>query len=458
MRKQKEVDVYKKGTVFIRREISKGRTKMKSKFIIVGLFIAMSLLLSGCFFSEQTLVIGPDGKTDVKVEFWFDKTQAGDQGAIGMQELLYLFPELQNYEVTKTEKDIGYSTYLIYSFKASDVDINKNRYIDFTKRDDESYSLMITIPKTIEEKEESNDKVLTIRVTLPAEIDMANTLDYKGRTAEWELRQNDFTKDIILKAFTKVPVEKEASLKVMEDYYKAVFIKQDELLVRTYYSEKTSSLLIETIRTPTEIKNQLTSKEIGFEDYTKKILTATYIVDQEWLEESVDPENESLVEVEFNEEIHRWKIVKEGGKWKIAMPVDVTKEQGEIWLKSTPETEPFFDLSTPENTLRSFMEASVSGDKETAKGCWFSRMPETLVESFVGAMMKAFEDTHPEFLKFLVRGTHYGSEKVNEDNYYAFTIPPGSKKRSETIVHRVTRENDYWKILIPKGMENHPFF
>jgi len=183
----------------------------------------------------------------------------------------------------------------------------------------------------------------------------------------------------------------------------------------------------------------------------------TYI-DKEWLEESVDPENESLVEVEFNEEIHRWKMVKEGGKWKIAKPVDVTKEQGEIWLKSTPEIEPFFNLSTPEDTLRSFMEASCLGNKETAKGYWSSRMPETLVESYVGAMMKAFEDTHPEFIKFLVRSTRYGSEKINEDNYYAFTISPGSKKRSKTIVFRVIRENDYWKILIPKGMEDDPSF
>lgn len=176
---------------------------MGRKFIVVGLFIAMFLLLSGCFFSEQTLIIGPDGKADVKVEFWFDKIQAGDQGAIGIQELLYLFPELQDYEMTKTEKDLGYSTYLVYSFWVNDVDINKNRYISFVKKDDGSYSLMIRIPKAIEEKKEKNDKVLIVRVTMPAEIDMANTMNFSGNTAKWELRENDFTRDITLKVFTK---------------------------------------------------------------------------------------------------------------------------------------------------------------------------------------------------------------------------------------------------------------
>lgn len=186
---------------------------MRRKFILVGLFITMSLFLSGCFFSEQTLVIAPDGKADVKVEFWFDKTQAGAQGAIAMQELLYLFPELQDYEMTRTEKRIEYTTYLAYSFQADGVDINKNRYISFVKKDDGSYSLTIRIPKAIEEKKESNDKVLTIKVTMPAEIDMANTMNYEGRTAEWELRTNDFARDITLKIFTKTTEQQIQSLK-----------------------------------------------------------------------------------------------------------------------------------------------------------------------------------------------------------------------------------------------------
>ena len=47
--------------------------------------------------------------------------------------------------------------------------------------------------------------MLTITVTMPAEIDMANTMRYSENTVEWELRINDFTRDITLKAFTVPP-------------------------------------------------------------------------------------------------------------------------------------------------------------------------------------------------------------------------------------------------------------
>jgi len=180
------------------------RKKATLWLLLTGM-IAMTLMLSGCFFSEQTLVISPDGTTDVKIEFWFEQGQAGDQGSIGIQKLLYLFPELQSYEMTKGEKDIEYSTYLVYTFKKDNVDINENEYIDFTKRDDGSYLLLIRIPKIIEEEKDENEKMLTITVTMPAEIDMANTMRYSENTVEWELRTNDFTGDITLKAFTVPP-------------------------------------------------------------------------------------------------------------------------------------------------------------------------------------------------------------------------------------------------------------
>jgi len=185
-----------------REEMMRAKTTL---WLLLTGMIAMTLMLSGCFFSEQTLVISPDGTTDIKIEFWFEQGQAGDQGSIGIQKLLYLFPELQSYEITKGEKDIEYSTYLVYTFKKDNVDINKNEYIDFTKRDDGSYLLLIRIPKIVEEEKDENDKMLTITVTMPAEIDMANTMRYSENTVEWELRTNDFTRNITLKAFTVPP-------------------------------------------------------------------------------------------------------------------------------------------------------------------------------------------------------------------------------------------------------------
>ena len=85
------------------------------------------------------------------------------------------------------------------------VDINQNRYINFSKGEDGSYHFEAKIPKLIEKEDESNKKALTLQVTLPAEIKIANSINYEGRTVKWELRQNDFVKAITLEAFTKAP-------------------------------------------------------------------------------------------------------------------------------------------------------------------------------------------------------------------------------------------------------------
>lgn len=176
------------------------RTRVKKPLIVLGL-LAMTLGLSGCFFSEQQISIDPEGKAEISTTFWFDKSSAGDEGTIAIQSLLFCFPELQtNYEFTERARE----DYMTFTFRSIDkVDINQNKYITFTKREDGSYYFEAKIPKIIEEKSDRNEKALTVRLTLPAEIEMANSMNYEDKTVEWELRQNDFTRDIILKAFTK---------------------------------------------------------------------------------------------------------------------------------------------------------------------------------------------------------------------------------------------------------------
>ena len=188
------------------------RTKIKKWLILMSL-LGMVFVLSGCFFTEQKMIIDSEGKVDTSITFWFDKTFAGDEGAIAVQCLLFAFPELQTdyimiptYLQGITEGDPGYTF-----ITKQKIDINQNRYINFTQREDGSYSFVAEIHKFMQiEESEQNKKVLVIRVTLPAEIEMANSLNYEGRTVEWELRENDFTRDIILKAFTKPLTNEEA--------------------------------------------------------------------------------------------------------------------------------------------------------------------------------------------------------------------------------------------------------
>ena len=453
----------------VMRVMSKMQIQVR-KYLFATLMLAVALLLSGCFFTEQTIVIGPGGQADVSVTFWFEEAMAGDQGTLFIQGLLFAFPELQNnYELSQETRKIEYSSYRTYTFTSIEkIGISENEYMAFLQKDDGSYYFEAKMPKLIEEITQTNPKFMVIKVTLPAEIDIANTKYYEGNTAEWELRQNDFTRNITLKAFTKPLGEKKTEQtegetmdfstpeSTIRNYYRAVFVAQDESLAETGYSKKTSSLLVQTLRSPLEIKNQFANQQINFDDYVGEILAAEFSVDQEYSKGYPDPENEKLVTVRFDEKCHNWKVVREKGAWRIGMPV-VPNEQGDIWLRTTAEIEPFFDLSAPENALRSFITAAMLKDKEQAQKCWFNKyLSSESVESFIDGWVKGTDKGHPEMSKFLVRATQYDKKKIDEDNYYVFTIPAGSEQKSKIIQCKVRRDGGDWKILMFKSMADNP--
>ena len=76
------------------------------------------------------------------------------------------------------------------------------------------------------------------------------------------------------------------------------------------------------------------------------------------------------------------------------------------------KVQPFFDLSTSENAVKSFLEAIVLKDNEKAVECWSKKYPEFFVALIVSTMQKSFEEAmqkdpesklilqNPEVLKF----------------------------------------------------------
>ena len=91
-------------------------------------------------------------------------------------------------------------------------------------------------------------------------------------------------------------------------------------------------------------------------------------------------------------EIEKWKIFS--SKMKITkQPEEKKKEVKEkVSDFTTSEIQPFFDLSTPENTVKSFMEAIVLKDNEKAVECWSKELPEFFVESFVTFMVSGWQE------------------------------------------------------------------
>ncbi|MBA7491472.1 hypothetical protein ES702_02018 [subsurface metagenome] len=141
---------------------------------------------------------------------------------------------------------------------------------------------------------------------------------------------------------------------------------------------------------------------------------------------------------------------------------EILKEQREVVEK----IKLFFDLSSPENTVRSFFEAVLFGDEEKAKACWSKRVPVFLVSGMV-LMMKEFrremveEDpllASPEMLKLLLEETiYYEREWTGVNSYYVWAMSLGEERSKETQ-YKVIRENDSWKILTIKIWEEEGIF
>jgi len=163
-------------------------------------------------------------------------------------------------------------------------------------------------------------------------------------------------------------------------------------------------------------------------------------------------------------------VTKENGTWKI-MSFQAMESVKEITKKEKPagqEVQPFFDLSTPENTVKSFMEAIVLKDNEKAAECWSKELPESLVALIVSTIQESFKETiqkdpelkpilqNPEMLKFLLKTTFsYEKEEVDKNIYYVYWISNGDKCDDP---FRMIKEDGKWKIRIQKSLEDNPIF
>jgi len=158
----------------------------------------------GVFLREQDMVFGPNGKGAFSVSFWFEEESTNSQEYLGMQELDYLFLELEgDYKLTRRKEEINDREYIVYTFQSGyQVDFNQSRYINFEEREDKSYSLEIKLGKLNGKINRTTTDTLVIKVTLPAKINMANSMTYEDRTVEWRLTGAHFKKNLTLKAFT----------------------------------------------------------------------------------------------------------------------------------------------------------------------------------------------------------------------------------------------------------------
>ena len=245
----------------------------------------------------------------------------------------------------------------------------------------------------------------------------------------------------------------------VKTYYEAIFVKQDETLAERCWSQKTSPSLIAKVTSITKVKKQIEKEGFNFEDYPQKLSTVEY--------KAEDINNETcIVTVTFKEKPGKWKVIKEDDEWKIIMPAGLSKEEKKVWLKSTSEIQPFFDLSTPENTAKSFMETLLLKDNQKAKECWSNKIPDFLKEYIVTTWQESFfkEDETSETIDFkkfpvaiknFLSQYNYEKEEIDENAYYVW-FGFGEEKHEDPF--RIVKENNEWKIRSLKSLEDNPLF
>ncbi|HIH95968.1 MAG TPA: hypothetical protein HA348_00510 [Thermoplasmata archaeon] len=174
--------------------------------------------------------------------------------------------------------------------------------------------------------------------------------------------------------------------------------------------------------------------------------------------------NEPAEFIKLLSEAESYFLAEDYGRASIALEKaqKILKQQ----IKLRQKTTPFFNLSTPENAVKSFLESAVLNDEETARRCWSKRVPDYFVSMMVSAMQKEIErrlqeelklPKGPQLVKWVAKTFRYEKIWTGVNSYYVRAIPPG-EERSEGLQFRVVRENSNWKVLVFKVWEEEGWF
>jgi hypothetical protein len=129
-------------------------------------------------------------------------------------------------------------------------------------------------------------------------------------------------------------------------------------------------------------------------------------------------------------------------------------------LQTTPTSAVFFDLSSPQNALKSFLQASFLNDEETARKCWSKRIPDYLISLMIEEFAKitgADSGLEDKEIELMIQTFRYQRKWTGANSYYVWALAPG-EERSEDMQFIVVREEDVWKVLGFKVWEEEDLF
>jgi hypothetical protein len=165
------------------------KSQQTASILAVVLSIA---IFSGCIQSTQEIVIDERGMAQVNFSAIADKSQAGSELDQLSWQVQQLIPELNtNYDSSSRTFEEDYTEYIVYEWTAKDkVPVTDIRGATW-KAEDGSYEFGLHLDPIFSPEEivgaDRNEVVMTITLTMPDEITIANTPFTKGDTTRWQI-------------------------------------------------------------------------------------------------------------------------------------------------------------------------------------------------------------------------------------------------------------------------------
>lgn len=153
-------------------------------------------MLSGCYEPVVYLDFDEQGVSPLTITVTGGDVVSEEDMNFVFSQLTMLIPELsKNYDCRIEGKRITLA-------RRNSVLAQDFPYITFDKQTDGSYRLEVSIPALYAAEQESDDVFMTLHISLPKAIDMANTVEVSGKTAVWTIRKNQLHKAQRLRAIT----------------------------------------------------------------------------------------------------------------------------------------------------------------------------------------------------------------------------------------------------------------
>ena len=190
--------------------IIKGNKMLLNKVSWQWLFLmAIALLLQGCFEVEAHFTFHNDDTYDSTITFVANEIRGGEELTLAVWRTGFIFPEVSKaYQHSMERFRKSGTRYVRHTYQSQG-----NAVSMFEKRDDfeikklknGQYTFRAELPKLLDKVSDSDkdDRVLTIVVSFPTEIDIANSPYVEGNTVRWVLTKEIFLKGATLKAQTK---------------------------------------------------------------------------------------------------------------------------------------------------------------------------------------------------------------------------------------------------------------